>query len=319
MRSSRYLPLIVLALLPMIWGYSWIPSKLGIIESSAFLFALLRTLPISLVMLALLPLTGRPLLPRAVGLTAAIGTLQVAGFAALTSAALVTGGAGHTAMLANTWQFWLLFIAWPLLGERIRGVQWLAVCIGLGGLLLIIEPWRLRGVLSSLLTLAAAVCYAFGTVLVKVAQRRQQLDILSLTVWQNLFGSIPLVVLAAVFPGQGIDWSGTFVWSLLFCAVMVTGVGSLLWLYLLKRLPANLAGLSTIGTPVVGVLASWLQLGEHLSVAEIVGMALVVAALGLLGLWGLRNARTTATRGTEPATVAAADEHQHRADVYRPL
>jgi drug/metabolite transporter (DMT)-like permease len=290
-RSSRYLPVILLALLPLIWGYSWVPSKLGIIESSAFLFALLRTLPIALVMLALLPLTGRPLLPQALGLTAAIGILQVAGFSALTSAALVTGGAGHTAMLANTWQFWLLFMAWPLLGERIRGLQWLAVCIGLVGLVLIIEPWGLRGVLSSLLTLAAAVCYASGAVLVKVAQRRQQLDILSLMVWQNLFGSIPLVVLAAVFPGQGIHWSGTFVWSWIFCAVMVTAVSSLLWLYLLRRLPANLAGLSTIGAPVVGVLASWLQLGEHLSVAEIVGMALVVAALGLLGLWGVRNAR----------------------------
>jgi len=187
-------------------------------------------------------------------------------------------------MLANTWQFWLLVIAWPLLKERLRGTQWLSVFIGLVGLVLIIEPWQLRGALSSLLTLAAAVSFAAGTVMVKIMQRRHQVDILSLTVWQNLFGSLPLLVLAIIFPGAGITWSGTFIWSLVFCAVVITGFGSLLWLYVLKRLPAGIAGLGTIGTPVVGVLASWLQLGEEMSVPEIVGMALVVAALSLLAL-----------------------------------
>jgi drug/metabolite transporter (DMT)-like permease len=291
MRPRRYVPILALATLALIWGYSWVPSKLGITNSSAFVFALLRTLPIALVLLALLPLTGRSLRPQAVGLTLAIGTLQIAGFAGLTSAALVSGGAGHTAMLANTWQFWLLLMAWPLLGERLRGAQWASVGVGLVGLVLIIEPWQLHGVLSSLLTLAAALCFAGGAVVVKVLQRRHQVDLFSLTVWQNLFGSIPLIVLAAVFPGAAINWSGTFIWSLVFCAVLVTGVGSLLWLYVLKSLPANMAGLGTIGTPVVGVLFSWLQLGEDLSAAEITGMALVVLALGLLALWGARKAQ----------------------------
>jgi drug/metabolite transporter (DMT)-like permease len=291
-RLRRHVPLLALAVLALIWGYSWVPSKLGIIDSSAFVFALLRTLPMALVLLALLPLTGRSLRPQAVRFTVAIGVLQVAGFAALTSAALVTGGAGRTAMLANTWQFWLLVLAWPLLQERLRGAQWLSVGIGLVGLVLIIEPWQLRGVLSSLLTLAAAVCFAAGAVVVKVMQRRHQVDLLSLTAWQNIFGSLPLLVLAALIPGEGIHWSGTFIWSLAYCAVVVTGLGSLLWLYVLKTLPANMAGLGTIGTPVVGVLASWLQLGEDLSVPEIVGMVLLVSALALLALWGARTSRS---------------------------
>jgi drug/metabolite transporter (DMT)-like permease len=266
------------------------------------MFSLLRTLPIALVMLLLLPLTGRRLRPQAVWFTAAIGVLQVAGFAALTAAALVAGGAGRTAMLANTWQFWLLLMTWPLLGERLRGGQWLSVGIGLAGLILIIEPWQMQGLLSSLLTLAAAVSFASGSVVVKVLQKKQQVDILSLTVWENLFGSIPLIVLAALLPGEGITWSGTFIWSFAFCAVVITGIGSLLWLYVLRTLPANIAGLGTIGTPVVGVIASWLQLGETLSAPAIAGMVLVVAALALLATWGLRSAKPA------PATVAVPGE-----------
>jgi drug/metabolite transporter (DMT)-like permease len=284
-RSSRYLPIVALVALAFIWGFSWVPGKLGVVNSSAFVFAALRSFPAYLILLALLPLSGRPLRPKAVGLTAALGVLQVAGFVGLTTAALVTGGAGHTAMLANTWQFWLLILAWLLLDERLGRAQWLSVAVGLVGLILIIEPWHLRGVLSSLLTLAGAMCFAAGAVVGKVLRRRHKVELLSLTAWQGLLGSIPLVVVAAVFPAEGIQWSATFIWSLIYSILLGTALASLIWLYVLNALPANIAGIGTIGTPAVGVFASWLMLGEDLSAAEIAGMALVVLGLSLLVLW----------------------------------
>jgi drug/metabolite transporter (DMT)-like permease len=296
---------LALAALALIWGFSWVPGKLGVINSSAFVFAALRTLPAYLILLALLPLLGRPLRPKAVGLTAALGVLQVAGFVGLISAALVTGGAGHTAMLANTWQFWLLIVAWLLLGERLAGAQWLSAAIGLVGLVLIIEPWQLRGVLSSLLALAGAICFAAGAVVAKVLRQRHEVELLSLTAWQGLLGAIPLVVIAVLFPGEGIQWSGTFIWSLIYCVLIGTALGIVLWLYVLNALPANMAGIGTIGAPVVGVLASWILLGEDLSSAEIVGMLLVVLALSLLVV---RGARTAGRSGTDDANHVVLEE-----------
>ncbi len=291
MRSSRYVPVLTLAALALIWGYSWIPGKLGVVNSNAFVFAAARTLPAGVLLLMLLPVFGRPLRPRAFWLTAAVGVLQVGGFVGLISAALATGGAGHTAMLANSWQFWLLILAWWFLGERLRGEQWLSVGLALVGLVLIIEPWRLHGVLSSLLAMGAAVSFAAGAVVAKVLRRRHKVDLLSLTAWQTFLGSIPLMVVAAVSPGDGIQWNGDFIWSFAYCVVISTALGSLLWLYTLNAMPANMAGIGTIGTPVVGVLASWLQLDEQLSRPEIAGMVLVVIALGLLVLWGLRSTK----------------------------
>jgi drug/metabolite transporter (DMT)-like permease len=293
---SRYLPILALPALALIWGYSWIPGKLGVIDSNAFVFPALRTFPAAVLMMALLPLTGRSMRLKGGWLTAAVGVLQVAGFGGLTSAALVTGGAGHTAMLANTWQFWLLLMAWVMLGERLKGAQWLSVSIGLVGLVLIIEPWELRGVASSLLTLGGALCFAVGAVAAKILRRRHQVDLLSFTAWQVLIGSLPLVIIAAIMPGDGINWTGAFIWSLAYSMLIVTVLGSLLWLWVLNRLPANMAGIGTILTPVVGVLASWLQLHEKLSVFEIAGMVLVVLALVLLGLWGLRAQYLAARR-----------------------
>lgn len=306
MRSSRYLPILALAALTLMWGYGWVPGKLGVINSGAFVFAALRTFPAYLILLALLPLLGRPLRPKAVGLTAALGVLQVVGFVGLTTAALVAGGAGRTAMLANTWQFWLLILAWLLLGERLAGAQWLSVAVGLVGLVLIIEPWQLRGLLSSLLALAGAVCLAAGAVLAKVLRQRHEVELLSLTAWQGLFGAIPLVVIAALFPGEGLQWSGTFIWSLAYSILLGTALSSILWLYVLHALPANIAGVGTIGTPAVGALASWLQLGEDLSIPEIVGMVLVVVALSLLVIRGARE--TAGNRRTGEADHVTLEE-----------
>jgi len=294
-RSSRCLPLAALALLALIWGYTWVPVKIGVAYTSPFMFAALRTFPGGLLLLVLVAALGRPLRPKALRLTVLLGVLQTSGFMGLTTAALVSGGAGRTAILANTWQFWILLMAWPLLGERLRGAQWLSVLLALGGLILIIEPWKLHGILSSLLALAGAVSWAASSIVAKVLHRRHEVDLLSLTAWQTLFGSIPLVLLA-VFLERGMpQWSGAFMLSLAYTVVAATGLGAFLWLYVLQKMPAGIAGLGTMGTPVVGLLASWAQLGERPTAVEIVGMIVILVGMGILF-----------TRGTK--TVAPAPE-----------
>lgn len=302
MVRSRYAPVLLLLLLMCLWGYSWVPSKLGVTNSSPFVFAALRSLPAALLLLALLPFTGRSLRPKGVWLTAAVGICQVGGFTGLTCAALFAGGAGHTAMLANTWQFWLLVLAWWFLGDRLKGLQWVAVAFALAGLVLIIEPWGLRGVLGSLLTLAAAVLFAVGAIFAKMLRRRHDVDVLSFTAWQGLFGALPLIVLALAVPGDPIKWNADFIWSWAFSTLVASAFSGLLWLYILGTLPANVAGIGTVGTPVVGVLASYAQLGEHPSRYEITGMVLVVTALALLALHssGLLTRALPATRRLTP-------------------
>jgi len=291
LRSSRYVPLAILVCLILIWGYLWIPGKIGVSHSSAFVWAAMRTLPAYVLLLGLLPVLRRPLRPRALGLTALVGLLQVSGFVGFSSAALVTAGAGHTGMLANTWQFLILILAWVVLGERLEGSQWLAVGLGIVGLVLIIEPWRMRGVVSSLFALAAAVCFAGGAVAVKVLRGRHRVDLLSFTAWQGFLGSLPLAVLAVLFPGDGIRWSSAFGWSLAYSILIGTALGALLWLHVLDLVPANIAGLANLATPVVGVLAAYLQLGERMSTAEIAGMVLVPVALAVLAGRGFARSR----------------------------
>ena len=53
--------------------------------------------------------------------------------------ALHDAGAGKVSVLTYTMPFWLLLLAWSFLGERLRGVQWLAVVLSFAGLVLVVR------------------------------------------------------------------------------------------------------------------------------------------------------------------------------------
>jgi drug/metabolite transporter (DMT)-like permease len=285
-------------MLALVWGYNWVPMKLGIPYSGALVFAALRTFLGSVVLFALLPVLGRPLRPRALGWTLLLGLLQTGAFTGLVMWALERGGAGTTAVLSNTMPFWLLLMAWVGLGEKLRGAQWLSVGLALCGLVLIISPWRLHGAFSALLAVASAIFWAASAVVAKLLRRRHDVDLLSLTAWQMLLGSLPLVLIAGITSTKAPIWSGTLIWTVAYNVIFATALGWFLWLYVLHALPTGVAGIGNLGTPVIGVLASWLQLGERPSVNETMGIVLVISALGVLVLRGI-------VPRSRPAAVAA--------------
>ena len=60
------------------------------------------------------------------------------------------------------------------------------------------------------------------------------------------------------------------------------GASIVLFYYALRRMPAGMVGLGTLATPVIGVLAALLQLGEQPAPLEATGMALIGTALAML-------------------------------------
>ncbi len=258
-----------------------------------FQFSAMRTVLGALALFLVLGWLRKPLRPVAAGPTLVLGILQTAVFTALLQWALVSGAAGKTSVLIYTMPFWLLLFAWVGLGERVRGIQWLAVAAAAAGLVFILEPWHVHGSpLSSVLALAGGVTWAVSAVLAKRLRARVEIDLLSLTAWQMLFGSLVLVVVALVVPAaRPLEVTPYFVGALAYNAVCGTGLAWVLWLYVLDKLPAGVAGLSSLSVPAVGVLAAWLELGERPSNAETIGMVLIVSALALLSVIAIARRR----------------------------
>lgn len=286
MTASRFPKLAVFALIAiaLLWGYSWTQMKIGVQYSSPFVFAALRNVGAGLVLLTAMMVRKQSLKPRQVSKTFLLGLLQTSGFSGFAAWALVSGGAGKTSILVYTMPFWTLLLAWRFLGERIKGLQWGAIAIAFSGLLLILDPFRLQGTLfSGLLAVLAGLSWAGGAVTAKKVDR-SQMDLLSLTTWQTIFGALPLIAIALIVPASPIQWNSSFISALAYSVLPGNAIPMLLWMYVLSQLPAGLSGLGMLMTPVMGVTFAAVQLGEYPQVNELIGMGCVLSALVLTSI-----------------------------------
>ena len=300
---GRDLGVLALVVLGPIWGYGWVATKVALGYSQPLTFAALRLVLTVLCLFLMLIATRRSLRPPPLGYTTVIGLLQTTAFVGLVMVALHSGSAGKVAVLCYTMPFWLLLLAWAFLGERLRGVQWLAVILSFLGLVLVVAPWQIEGITSSVLTLAGGFAWAASAVVVKLMQRTHHVDVISLTTWQMTIGALPLILIAVLTYSGGPEWTAGFVWGLAYAVILANAVAWVLWLYALRTLSAGAAGLGTLAIPVVGVLAAWLQLGEVPTAVEAVGMALIVAALAILAARGLAAGRRQPSPADEEPVV----------------
>lgn len=281
---------IVMVLLVILWGYSWITSKIGLNYASPMdVVALRLELGILTLFIGLL-WTGRPLKPQHWQALLMIGLIQTGAFLLLNTWALSEGGPGKTSVLVFTMPFWVLVFAWPMLHERIQGLQWVSVVLAIVGLLSVLEPWRMHtSLFSKTLAVMAGMCWAIGVVHAKRLHHRAKVEPLSFTFWQMIVGLIPVLICQALFDRPPIVWSNTFVVVTMFNGVMATGIGWLAWLYVLHRLPAGTTSLSSLGIPVIAIFSSWIQLGEQPGRSELLGMLLIGVALALLSYLSIRR------------------------------
>lgn len=285
-KRADHLPAAGLALLALIWGYNWVVMKVGVRYADPFTFAALRNFLGAMALFAVAAARGGSLRPRAFGWTALFGVFQTS-LSGLAVWALYVGSAGRTSVLTYTMPFWVLIIAWPALGERIRGFQWAAVAAALAGLVLILAPWDLRGWAASVLAIGGGFSWAIASVLFKTIRKRHELELVSFTAWHTLLGSIPLIVVAVCVDPAGPTWNASFVATLIYNVIIASAFAYVVWLYVLQSLPAGTAGISTLAIPVVGVVSAWIQLGERPGALEAVGMGLILAALAVLTAQGV--------------------------------
>lgn len=282
---------IALMVLTAIWGYNWVVMKSALEYAGAFQFAALRTVLGAVCLFAVIIYMRKSLRVREMPTLILLGLLQTSGFTGLLIWALVEGGAGKTAVLTYTMPFWVMVLAWPLLGEKLRGLQWPAAVLSTMGMLFILDPMHLgTDTFSMFLAVMSGVFWAMSVIVAKkLHQREPDLDLLTLTAWQMLFGSVPLAVAAFMIPAPEIQWTPYFIGAVIFNSVFCNALAWLLWLYALQRLSAGVASMSSMLAPVIGVVAAWIQLNEVPSTTELIGMALIAASLVIISIISIRK------------------------------
>ncbi|HKT80205.1 MAG TPA: DMT family transporter [Vicinamibacterales bacterium] len=282
---SRRGAYVALAGLTLVWGFNWIVMKAALINADPLEFNMHRTwLAVFVLFAAIVARRGRfwPRNWRAVVIT---GLLQTTLNMGATMMAVAGGGVGRTSVLVYTMPFWTLVIAWPVLHERVKGAQRYAIVFAFAGLMLVVQPWAWQGDLGpKLWAVLSGLGWASGTVAMKYFQRERDFDMLSFMAWQMIIGVLPLTLLPWLFGVPATHWSVAQAGLLIFVGAIATAGGFLVWIEILRWLPAGTASLNLFAVPVIAILSSMAVFGERITRIEWIGIAAIGVGLCLLTL-----------------------------------
>ena len=294
-------------LVAAVWGLNFPATAVALEHFPPLLMVALRFTLVAVPALLLVP---RPQVPLRwlLGVGLGIGLLQFA-FLYLGMAAGMPSGLASLVLQASA-PFTVL-IAGIWLRERITRRQAVGIAVAVLGLAVIaVHRAQVAALLPVLLTLCGALGWAFGNVCSRQARAPEPLH---LTLWMSVVPPVPVLALSLLVEGPdrvltALRTTATLealpsVLGLLYIVVVATLLGYGLWNSLLSRHPAGVVAPFSMLVPVVGVLSSWLLLGEGVALTELVAGGVVVAGV----LVASRPPRRTAPPPASPVPVPAAD------------
>jgi drug/metabolite transporter (DMT)-like permease len=277
---------VLLALLALGWGFNWPVMKIVLQDVPPLTFRGPCLLLGGLGILLLARIGGvslkvprhywRPVLWLAAFNIVGWNVFAIYGVALLPS--------GRAALLGFTMPLWSMLLSAWLLHEPLTRRRSAGLTLGMAGVFVLMsaDVLAMGGALIGVgCMLAAAICWGAGVVLLK----RYALDVptIALTGWMMLAGAVPLTVAALVlepdawrpislYPALGALYN--IVVAFMFCYWA--------WNRIVLMVPVAVASLSSLITPIIGVISGMLVLGEQPQWREWVAAALILGAIALV-------------------------------------
>lgn len=272
----------------LIWSTGFIVAKFGLPYAPPLTFLLLR---FSGVLLALLPLVLLMRAPWPLGRIrhiALAGILVQAGYLGGVWCAIKLGmPAGLSALIVGMQPILTAFAA-PLIGESVRGRQWIGLMFGICGVgLVVANKISLIGLSweSIALCVMALLSITSGT----LYQKRYcpAFDLRTGTIIQFAASFVVTLPFAILFEDltpalQTVQWTSNFIGALLW-SVLALSIGAIFLLFALIRKSAatQVTSLMYLTPPTTAVMA-WIMFGEAFSIVGMAGMVLAVIGVALV-------------------------------------
>lgn len=205
--------------------------------------------------------------------------------------------ASHMSVFLYTAPIWAAVVLhFRLPEERLSGRQWAGIGIAfLGIVIAFIVPTLGEGaaeltpemLLGDLFALLAGAAWGLTTVAVRVT-RLSEAPAPQTLFYQLAFSFVILIALTVATGQLHFVGTPTALLSLSFQAIIVAFGSYLVWFWLLRKYLAARLGVLTLLTPIFGVLAGVLLLGDPLTGGFIAGSVLVLAGLLIVNLQGVK-------------------------------
>lgn len=279
---------LVFVTLCLLWGLSYPIAKIGLQSSTPLVFTVVAGFS-GLIVHLVVALGNRG--PHPTGWAfhrsaIVLGIFNVAGVSAGINLGVSRVSAGESSMLIYTQPLFVGLLAWLLLGERPTVLKTLGLLAGFGGMAIVLSDRIRPGAETPLWAygalLGASLSWTIATIYFK--RIHTNLDFLWLNVYQSFYGVVLLAALALLLESPaGTDWTaGTFWFSVLFFGALASGLGRLLWFYLLKWRQASVVSAYVFLSPLVAVVSSMIILNEAIHPLVALGGALILAGIYLV-------------------------------------
>jgi drug/metabolite transporter (DMT)-like permease len=269
-----------------LWSSAYVPSKIGVLDSSPLWFLVTRFAVAGLLAFAIARRAHAPLpQTRADWLAViALGLLGNALYLGFTYEALRHLASGVGAIIASLNPLVLALLAPALLGERLAPLKLAGLLLGFGGVVLIMLARAGSGTATPSdvgLAFAGVIASVLSTIVFKkyFAGRPVQMT----TALQLLCASAFLVVPAFAFEGfPHAHWSPRLAISFAYLVLVMSVGASLLWFWLLERGEASRVSAFYFLTPIFGLGIAFVVLGEPVGLRDLGGLVAIAAGITLV-------------------------------------
>lgn len=273
-------------LLAVMWGLSIPLTKLGLEVLPPLTLTALRFL-VAVPLLMVLA-TGRLRVPwRAAPSIVALGVMGISfGNVAQSFGVQGVSASAGTIISATIPVFLVIFAAFRL-HQPVTGRQWLGLLAAFAGIALVAVGSGSASADTSRTTaggvawmLVSAVAIAFYYIW--SAELSEQFGTLPVAAWNALAGLVTILPLAGwEMAHTAVQFTMQALWVATYLGVMVTVAGLLLWLYLLRNVPARIAASVQYIQPVFGIAAASMLFGDKLGALFGAGVVLILGGLAL--------------------------------------
>jgi drug/metabolite transporter (DMT)-like permease len=285
-RSLSARSLSAMLLLAIMWGLSIPITKLGLETIPPITLTAIRFLvavPLFMILSA-----GRLRVPgRAVPSIMALGVMGITlGNVAQSFGVQGTSASAGTIISATIPIFIVIFAAIRL-KQAVTGRQWFGLLGAFAGIALVavgsgsgtddLTRTTATGVAWMLVSAVAIAFYYIWS-----AELTEKYGTLPVAAWNALAGLVAILPLSGwELAHTSVQFTTQAVWAIVYLGVMVTVAGLLLWLYLLRTVPARVAASVQYLQPVFSIAAASAIFGDRLGVMFAAGVALILGGLAL--------------------------------------
>jgi drug/metabolite transporter (DMT)-like permease len=287
-RNVNRVAYLQLASAVVLFGLAFPIIKIGLSASTPVWLAAGRASLSALTAFVLLTALGRLRWPHRADwpIVLSVGIFQLTLYFAFANLGVQSVPPGRSGVLSYSAMLWLVPLS-LLVGERVGWRALLGVLLGTAGIVVLIDPtgldWSNRAVVEGHGWLLLA---GFSWALAILHARRHlwrtaPLDVLP---WQMSVATVLLWILAfTIEPAGYFDFSKAELWiSLLYIGSFAGPAGTWAAVSVARALPPVTGSLGMLGTPLLGIAASAVLVGERITWNLLVGTALMIAGIAIV-------------------------------------